>query len=83
MFCRFKALCCVYLSSHSDGSRQQGTGVRQIRSWYADHHLGVGVQRTGRQILADLGDLGLVAVHLPVAADAEFTRHVGVDENVL
>lgn len=58
---------------------QQIAGVHQVDGGAADDHLGVGVQGSGAQGLADVGDGLLVAVHLPVASHTEFAAaHVAL-----
>lgn len=61
------------LSGHTDAAGQQVAGVHQVDGWAADDHLGVGVQLSIAQSLADLSNGLLVTIHLPVSTHTEFT----------
>lgn len=61
------------LSGHADAAGQQVAGVHQIDGRAADDHLGVGVQLSIAQSLADLSNGLLVTIHLPVSTHTEFT----------
>lgn len=61
------------LAGHADAAGQQVAGVHQIDGGAADDHLGVGVQLSLAERLADLSNGLLVTVHLPVSTHTEFT----------
>lgn len=65
----------THLGGNADAVRQLGAGQAQIRGRASDDDFGVGIQRTGSQDFAQIGDAGLVTVQLPVASDTELATH--------
>lgn len=65
----------THLGGDSNAVRQLGASQGQIGGWASDDDLGVGTQRSSGQGLAQIGDAGLITIHLPVSSDAEFAAH--------